>query len=317
MHNEWYITFHGGAEATTLNNIHVFSSEGRHLRKALKKDSLPAGIALRELRGFTFGPDSDLYVANAFQDYSQILRFHGKPDGDGQHAFRDIFAQHDKEQNPGLKHPFNVVFDRAGDLFVTAQDTSVTLRYHGPRATAGKPGTPMPFPTSLTGQTQAQLHPGTFCLSAAQSSDGLRVVREALFVNDLLYVADRDGNCIRKYDPVTGASAGTIAAKVLIDQPIHLAFKDDMIYVGNKGNESIVRYDLRSQRITPFIAPHSGGLKNPAGLAFGNDGFFYVASRGSRQILRYRLEDGRPDKHPFIDALTDDPEFIEPVPHDI
>jgi sugar lactone lactonase YvrE len=58
-------------------------------------------------------------------------------------------------------------------------------------------------------------------------------------------------------------------------------------------------------------------LKNPAGLAFGNDGFFYVASRGSRQILRYRLEDGRPDKHPFIDALADDPEFIEPVPHEI
>jgi hypothetical protein len=54
-------------------------------------------------------------------------------------------------------------------------------------------------------------------------------------------------------------------------------------------------------------------LENPSGLAFGDDGYFYVASRGSRQILRYRLSDGVPDLKPFIDQLDDEPEFMERV----
>jgi hypothetical protein len=54
-------------------------------------------------------------------------------------------------------------------------------------------------------------------------------------------------------------------------------------------------------------------LENPSGLAFGDDGYFYVARRGSRQILRYRLSDGVPDLKPFIDQLDDEPEFRERV----
>jgi sugar lactone lactonase YvrE len=104
---------------------------------------------------------------------------------------------------------------------------------------------------------------------------------------------------------------GTIAAKGLIEKSIHLAIKDDMMYIGNKGNESVVRYHLQNQSVTPFIAPRSGGLKNPSGLAFDGSGYFYVASRGSRQILRYDLKSGAPDENPFIDELADDPEFIE------
>ena len=41
--------------------------------------------------------------------------------------------------------------------------------------------------------------------------------------------------------------------------------------------------------------------------------YLYVASRSSRQILCYRLEDGVPDPRPFIDNLQDEPHFIEPV----
>jgi len=43
MKNEWYVSFHGGDEAAALNNINVFSVDGAHLRKALNKESLPAG----------------------------------------------------------------------------------------------------------------------------------------------------------------------------------------------------------------------------------------------------------------------------------
>lgn len=313
MKHEWYLTFHGGEGRSDLNSIHAYSDDGKKRGKALDRASLPATVELRELRGHTFGPDGDLYVANAFRDFSQILRFHGARDKQGKHAFRDVFVQNDAVRNPGLSHPFNVVFDAHGDLYVTSQNTSLTLRYHGPKSTAGQPGAPMPLPPALAQVKNQKFSPGTFCASAREVPNGLKVVREALFAAGHLYVVDRDADCVRKYDPGTGAYLGAIAAPDLIDKPIQLAVSGDVLYIGNRGNESVVKCDLHNEQVVPFIHPKAGGLNNPSGLAFGDDGYFYVASRGSRQILRYRLADGLPDKHPFIDDLEDEPEFIEPV----
>ena len=313
MGREWYLTFHGGEGRSDLNSIHVYSADGRKLGKALDRGSLPPTVELRELRGHCFGPDRDLYVANAFQDFSEILRFHGERDQRGKHAFRDVFVQSDAVRNPGLSHPFNIVFDARGDLYVTSQNTNLTLRYYGPKSTAGQPGTPMPLPPSLAQLKDQKFNPGTFCASAKEVQHGLKVVREAIFVQSRLYVADRDGDCVRKHDPETGAYLGKIVAPNLIDKPIHLAVNGDALYIGNRGNESVVKCDLRREQVTPFIQPQAGGLKNPSGLAFGDDGYFYVASRGSRQILRYRLSDGVPDLKPFIDQLDDEPEFMERV----
>jgi hypothetical protein len=311
MKQEWHVTFHGGEPKGALNNIHVFSTDGQHLRKALNSDSLPPGVGLRELRGFTFGPDGGLYVVNAFQDASQILRFDGKLDKDEQHVFRDVFVQYDAVHNPGLKHPFNIVFDTHGDLYVTSQDTSLTLRYFGPGSKEGQPATPMPLPPALKSATSDRLSPGTFCASAKQVPNGLVVVREALFAKGLLYIADRDADCVKKFDSTTATYRGEIAANGLIDKPIHLLISGHILYIGNRGNESIVTCDLTNEKVTSYIQPQAGGLKNPAGMAFGGDGYLYVASRGTRQILRYRLADALPDKRPFIDGLQDDPEFIQ------
>ena len=313
MKHAWYLTFHGGEGRSDLNSIHAYTSDGKQMGKVLDRASLPATVELRELRGHTIGPDGDLYVANAFQDYSQILRFHGKRGKKGKHSFRDIFVQNDAVRNPGLSHPFNIVFNVHGDLFVTSQNTSLTLRYHGPKSTIGLPGTPMPLAASLAQVKNQKFSPGTFCASAKEVPNGLKVVREAVFAAGHLYVADRDADCVRKYEPGTGAYLGAIAAPGLLDKPIHLAVSGDVLYIGNRGNESVVKCNLRDEQVVPFIHPKSGGLDNPSGLAFGDDGYFYVASRGSRQILRYRLADGWPDKHPFVDGLDDEPEFIEPV----
>jgi hypothetical protein len=313
MNRDWYLTFHGGAERSDLNSIHVYSADGRKVGKALDRGSLPATVELRELRGHTFGPDGDLYVANSFQDFSQILRFHSTRGQNGKHAFREVFVENDAVHNPGLSHPFSVIFDAHGDLYVTSQNTSLTLRYHGPNSAAGRPGVPMPLPSSLVQLKDQRFHPGTFCASAQEVRHGLKVVRRAIFARGLLYVADRDKDCVRKYDPGTGAYLGAIAARDLIDKPIHLAMGGDVLYIGNRGNESVAKCDLLSEQVTPFIHPQAGGLKNPSGLAFGDDGYLYVASRGSRQILRYRLSDGWPDRRPFIDHLDDEPEFIESV----
>jgi hypothetical protein len=85
MTSEWYGSFHGGDEGETLNNIHVYSSDGRELRKALNTKSLAAGVTLRELRGFVFGPDRNLYVVNSYYEYSEVLKFKAALNNDGQH----------------------------------------------------------------------------------------------------------------------------------------------------------------------------------------------------------------------------------------
>lgn len=313
MKRRWHLTFHGGPDRSDLNSIHVYSPEGRHIGKALDRTSLPADLELRELRGHTFGPDGDLYVANAFKEYSQIIRFHGAHDRRGKHAFREVFVWNDPIANPGLSHPFSITFDLRGDLYVTSQNTSLVMRYHGPNSIAGKPGSPMPLPESLARSKHRKFVQGTFCASAREVAHGLTVVRAAAFAQGFLWVVDRDADCVRKYEPVTGAHLDAIAARDLIDKPIQLAADGTTLYIGNRGNESVVKFDLLTGKMTPFNRPKSGGLNNPSGLAFGNDGWFYVGSRGSRQILRFRLSDGLPDARLFIDELEDEPEFIERI----
>jgi hypothetical protein len=45
-------------------------------------------------------------------------------------------------------------------------------------------------------------------------------------------------------------------------------------------------------------------------MAFGDDGSLYVASRNTKEILRYKAMDGRPSSKPFIKDLADNPEFL-------
>src|SRR3954454_4093842 len=148
MPKEWYISFHGGEEPSSLNNIHVYSTDGKRLRKALNKKSLPAAIKLRELRGFVFGPDQNLYVVNAYFEYSQILKFNGKLNQNEEHDFAQVFVKRHSD-NPGIDHPFSVAFDSEGDLYVSSQNMNLIARYHGPRSKKGTPGTPMSLPESL------------------------------------------------------------------------------------------------------------------------------------------------------------------------
>ena len=175
MPKEWYISFHGGDEKVSLNNIHVHSTDGTKLRKALNKKSLDAGVNLRELRGFIFGPDRNLYVVNAYFEYSEVLKFKGALNKDGQHDFAGVFVKRHARMNPGIDHPFNVAFDSNGDLYVSSRNTNLVARYHGPSSKTGQPGTPMPFPEDLDLERDAP--PGTFIPSAKLASNGLLDVK--------------------------------------------------------------------------------------------------------------------------------------------
>ena len=306
----WYITFHGGDDPHEWNNIHVFDLSGRPLGKALDAHTLPDGIGLRELRGFAFGPDGDLYVANAYWDASQVLRFAGAPGADGKHAFKAVFVEQHKT-NPGLAHPFDVVFGADGHVYVPSQDSNVVGRYFGPEAKAGEPGAPMPLPEALRDVDPKHILPGTFVPSHKHdpSPAGVRTVRRAVFgQSGDLFVVDRDADSVKRYHGGSGAFQREYRHDDLV-KPIHAAFRpsDGTLLVGSRQQDTILAIDVDSGGVATLVQPQAGGLDAPAGMAFGPDGVLYVASRESKQILRFDPETGEPDSAPFIDALDDFP----------
>jgi DNA-binding beta-propeller fold protein YncE len=310
----WYITFHGGDGPHTWNNIHVYDLDGKPLGKALDSHSLPGDLELRELRGFTFDPDGDLFVANAYKDASQVLRFAGKPGPDGKHAFREVFVER-HAANPGLAHPFDVAFGPDRNVYVPSQDTNLVGRYFGPAATEGTPGAPMPHPPALHETHRDSIPPGTFVPSHKHAPDGVRAVRRAIFGPDGdLYVADRDTDSVKRYDGASGALVRAYQHHDLTT-PVHLLFRaeDGALLVGCRDRHAVLAIDPGTGKISPLIRPRAGGLQSPAGLAFGPDGKLYVSSRDGKQILRFDATSGEPDDRPFIDELPDFPEFISLV----
>ena len=236
----WYITFHGGEGEHAWNNIHVFDTHGRPMGKALDTHSLPDSLELRELRGFTFGPGGDLFVANAYTDASQVLRFAGKPDAEGKHAFREVFVEQHKA-NPGLAHPFDVAFGPDDNLYVPSQDTNVVGRYYGPGSSAGQPGAPMPHPEALRDAGAERVLPGTFVPSEKHHPSGVRTVRRAIFGPDRhLYVADRDSNSVKRYHGKSGALQQEYRHEDLT-KPVHLAFRphDGALLVGSRDGHAV------------------------------------------------------------------------------
>jgi DNA-binding beta-propeller fold protein YncE len=322
----WYITFHGGesfkshhrgkgdaaeADGETWNNIHVFGLDGTPLGKALDTHTLPEEVDLRELRGFAFGPDGDLYVANAYKDASQVLRFAGQRGPDGRHPFREVYAER-HEANPGLAHPFDVAFGPDSHLYVPSQDTNIVGRYYGPQETEGKPGTPMPHPEALQDADAKHLLPGTFIPSQKHARRGLHAVRGAIFGPDGdLYVADRDADSIKRYDGSSGEFRREYRHRHLTT-PVHLAFRahDGALLAGSRDGDAVYAIEPVSGALSTLIESGTGGLRAPAGMAFGPDGSLYVSSRETRQILRFDASTGKPDSTPFIDGLGDFPEFI-------
>jgi DNA-binding beta-propeller fold protein YncE len=307
----WYITFHGGDGPHTWNNIHSFSLEGQPMGKVLDTHSLPDELELRELRGFGFGPDGDLYVTNAYKDESQVLRFAGQVDANGQHPFREVYVER-HATNPGLHHPFDVAFGPDRNLYVPSQDTNLVGRYFGPQEGGGAPGAPMPHPEALREADIKDPLPGTFVPSQEHVPSGVRTVRRAIFgVDGDLYVADRDADSIKRYHGESGGLQREYRHHHL-KTPVHLVFRaaDGALLVGSRDRHEILAIDPVTGDTTTLVEPRAGGLKAPAGMAFGPDGKLYVSSRETKQILRYDAMTGEPDSAPFIDELEDFPEFI-------
>jgi len=62
---------------------------------------------------------------------------------------------------------------------------------------------------------------------------------------------------------------------------------------------------MKRQNIHPALGP--------AGMAFGDDGFLYVTSRNTKEILCCDAKNGRPSSKPFTKNLAITRSFVMPV----
>jgi hypothetical protein len=97
-----------------------------------------------------------------------------------------------------------------------------------------------------------------------------------------------------------GGSATTIATGLI--QPTEMTFglapsDQTSLYVSNSGGDSVVKIAdpwTPKPAVTTFLAPGSGGLSYPTGLAWGPDGKLYVVDLGAvsdaGQVLRYNAD---------------------------
>ena len=88
----WYLSFHGDEGQQAWNNLHSFDLDGNQLGKVLDAATLPGNLHLRELRGFVFDADGDLFVTNAWQGGSHVLRFSRRPNDRDRHDFVDAYV---------------------------------------------------------------------------------------------------------------------------------------------------------------------------------------------------------------------------------
>jgi hypothetical protein len=108
--------------------------------------------------------------------------------------------------------------------------------------------------------------------------------------------ATEGGTAIRPLGAFVPANFGGLGdAYALIYGP------DGNVYVSTLDHSAVYRYDVAGNPLPApgqsgavFVAPGSGGLSGARDIAFGPDGFLYVASEGTGSVLRYDPGTGLP-----------------------
>ncbi len=119
--------------------------------------------------------------------------------------------------------------------------------------------------------------------------DGLAYIDDA--ANNTVLRYDKDGNFIDVF--CDGVSSP-------LSIPAMQVFDDKIMYIASGGNNSILKFDLKTKAyLGYFVPPGSGGLVKPIGLEFGPDGNLYTSSSGTNAVLRYNGKTGE-----FIDAFV-------------
>ncbi|MCE9618490.1 MAG: hypothetical protein K8R92_01105 [Planctomycetes bacterium] len=302
----WLMTMHG--EDGKPQTIQAITGEGQLKGSVLGPiPNGPAGPVPHDLRGMAILPDQSILAINAFMKDSRILHF-GPPEANGVRPYMGDFVKQGPA-NPAMLHSYAVAISPEGDIYVSNQDTNTVTRYAGPGR--DNAGTPMPPPTSLAGFKN--LAPGVFIANSQTSPVGLAAVRGICFGPDgYLYVADRDGSRVSCYDRKTGDRVKIVAGESNgLKKPIQLTFTQDgkSLFIGDDGTGEVFRLDMDTGVCSVFVKAGESGLKAPSGLVVSAK-WLYVGSRLTKQLLRFKIEDGKPDTKPFVENLPDHPEFI-------
>lgn len=218
------------------------------------------------------------------------------------------------EGSGGLQRPRMLTFgpDVTGDgkqeLFVSSGDNDAVMRYDG--AT----GAPLPAPNK----------PGAEFVSPG--AGGLAYPGDLAFGPDnTLYVASSNTNAVLRFDGGSGEFLGTVVSGLAPTPetgsngaPFGLTFGNDgNLYIANEGADEVLRYSPLTGMTSVFIPAGSGGLDRPRKVAFGPDANgdgvaeLYVASPGTKQVLRYDGVSGGSPAVFFTTPLIAGPSWLE------
>ncbi len=302
---QWLLTMHG--EEGKPQGIWGITGEGQ-LQGPLNQPipDGPAGLVPHDLRGLTPLPDGGFLAMNAFSKDTRILRF-GPKGTDGHYPYLGDFTKLGPG-NPAMMHAYQMAIGADGQVYVSNQDSNTVTRYVG----VGQPNAGEPLSPPLSMSHLADLPPGVIVPNAKSSPEGIGEVRGIAFGPDgQLYVCDRTGSRVSAYDTATGRRTKVVADRSHgLQHPIQVAFTQDgaSMFVGDNGTDSIFKVELATGTVSTFVPKGAAGLKAPSALVIKGD-WLFVGSREGKQVLKFRLKDGKADDKPFA-TLPDNPEFL-------
>jgi hypothetical protein len=240
-----------------------------------------------------WGPGGRIYVSSI--GTGEILRYDGLTG-----AYLDTFVSgiaHDTSGGFDVG-PLGMAFGPNGDLYVTNDFTNEVERYDG---TTG----------ALVGS-----------FGSAQLSSPTGLTFDAV---GNLYVASYNDNTIRQFS-AAGTFLRTLTSVGLVDIGFGLGGPEQIaigpggnLFVANFNSSDVEQYSLATGNPVNggiFVGGGTGGLAGATGLLFASDGWLYVASNFTDQILRFNGSSGS-----FLDVFKDansgiyiEPGFLSETP---
>jgi len=228
------------------------------------------GGKLDKPHGLTFGPNGNLFVANARDQHDP-----DDPTDQNIVEYDGVTGEFIREFVPpgcgGLEDPRGgLTFGPNGNLFVS----SSTVPY-------GEEGSILEY----DGETGAFV--GPFVPAGSGGLDGPRGL--TFGPNNNLFVCSFYSNCVIEYDGTTGEFVRVFTSEGWLWGPQDLILgPNGNLFVAAQGSHSVIEYDGSSgEFVRDFVPWGSGGLHWPFGLTFGANGNLFVTSVSPHRVIEY------------------------------
>lgn len=298
----WFITFHGGKYPcdTPSSPAPSYTGNINTLAGWILSGPLPQ---MQELRGSAVDKSGNLYIANANRKLNQILQFQPTKNG--------TFASNPKNPwaSDGLAHPFGLQFDGSGNLYAVNQDPA-------PKASG-----PVVTWYDSKGKYKGIFVPNPSPKASKPGPDLIEPRGIAWDGNNTWYLADEKGNSDGKGKKGSGAvymyqNNGDYTGAIDVTDPVHLQYSQGYLFIGSNSANTVYCYGASSKKVTQLLPSNPGvKIKAVSGLAIPGDGYIYVNSRETFQVMQFTLNISTTPPSAsngviFFDQLPDYPEFI-------